>query len=209
MPNPLAMLVSAIASQSSSTNSMSVADRDDTNEHRSTTTTTTTTTTGNNQLTTNWSTLNSSARNSNSFLAKLTDAKKSLFGRVSNPDPVFSSADENRALLSYILSEPNPQLEIIQEFERQGAQLNAITDEGDTAIHLLARAESYFNESIPIIDYLTKKGCDPSKQNDYGWTAGKHDDVSNEIRSRNICVNICLFDMRPSSSSLCPCQSKH
>lgn len=115
----------------------------------------------------------SSSRDNLSFLAKLTDAKKSFFGRSSTPDPAFSSADENRALLSYILSEPHPQLEVIQEYERNGAQLNAITDEGDSAIHLLARAETHSSESISIVDYLTKKGCDPSKQNDYGWTAGE------------------------------------
>jgi ankyrin repeat protein len=111
-------------------------------------------------------------RNSHSFLSKLTDAKKSLFGRTSTPDPYFSSADENKALLSYILSEPNPQLDIIQEFENNGAQLNAITDEGNTAIHLLARTEIQSVECINIVDYLIKKGCDPSRQNDYGWTAG-------------------------------------
>ena len=142
--------------------SITQATQDEANDRRPTT---------NNQLSVNQPPI---LRNSNSFLAKLTDAKKSLFGRSPTPDPAFSSADENRALLSYILSEPNPQLDIIQEFERNGAQLNAITDEGDTAIHLLARADTYSSESMDIVDYLTKKGCDPSKQNDYGWTAGEH-----------------------------------
>lgn len=117
--------------------------------------------------------MTSMAKTSTSLLSKLTDAKKSLFGRTTAPiDPNFSAADENRALLSYILSEPDPKLDVIQEFERQGAQLNAVTEEGDTAIHLLARADVHSNECIQIIDYLTKKGCDPNRQNEYGWTAG-------------------------------------
>jgi ankyrin repeat protein len=111
-------------------------------------------------------------RSTNSLFAKLTDAKKTLFGRANTPDPFFSSADENKALLNYLLTEINPQLEIIQEFERIGAQLNAITDEGNTAIHLLARAELHSVECINIVDYVIKKGCDPNRQNDYGWTAG-------------------------------------
>jgi ankyrin repeat protein len=126
----------------------------------------------NNLIPSNASSSNLTAKSSHSLLAKLTDAKKTLFGRTITPDPFFSSADENKALLSYILSEPHPQLDIIQEFERNGAQLNAITDEGNTAIHLLARAEIYLAECINIVDYLIKKGCDPNRQNDYGWTAG-------------------------------------
>lgn len=109
-----------------------------------------------------------------SIFAKLTDAKKTLFGRSNVPDPFFSSATQNKALLTYILSEPNPQLDVIKEFEQNGAQLNAITDEGNTALHLLARAELHSAEAISIVDYLAKKGgCDPNRQNDYGWTAGK------------------------------------
>ncbi len=115
----------------------------------------------------------SSPKTSYSLLAKLTDAKKTLFGRTNAPDTLFSSATQNKALLTYILSEPHPQLDVIQEFERNGAQLNAITDEGNTALHLMARAELHSAECINIVDYLTKKGgCDPNKQNDYGWTAG-------------------------------------
>jgi ankyrin repeat protein len=115
----------------------------------------------------------SPSKTSHSLFAKLTDAKKTLFGRTSVPDTLFSSATQNKALLTYILSEPNPQLDVIQEFERNGAQINAVTDEGNTALHLLARAELHSAECINIVDYLTKKGgCDPNKQNDYGWTAG-------------------------------------
>lgn len=118
-------------------------------------------------------TVSSSSKTSTSLLAKLTDAKKSLFGRSNAPDPYFSSAVQNKALLTYVLSEPDPQLDVIQEFERDGAQLHAITDEGNTVLHLLARAEKDSPESISIVEYLTKKGgCDPNKQNDYGWTAG-------------------------------------
>ena len=107
-----------------------------------------------------------------SLFAKLTDAKKTLFGRTSAQD-TSASATQNKALLNYILSEPNPQLDVVQEFERNGAQLSAVNDEGNTALHLLARAEIHSAESINIVDYLTKKGgCDPNKQNDYGWTAG-------------------------------------
>jgi ankyrin repeat protein len=110
---------------------------------------------------------------SQSIFAKLTDAKKTFFGRSSAPDPSFSSATQNKALLTYVLSEPQPLLEVIQEFERNGAQLNAVTEEGNTILHLLARAEQQSAECIPIVEYLTKKGgCDPNKQNDYGWTAG-------------------------------------
>ncbi len=113
------------------------------------------------------------SKTSLSLFAKLTDAKKTLFGRTNAPDTLFSSATQNKALLTYILSEPNPQLDIIQELESNGAQLNSITDEGNTALHLIARAELNSPECINIVDYLTKKGgCDPNKQNDYGWTAG-------------------------------------
>lgn len=111
-------------------------------------------------------------KSSHSLFAKLTDAKKSLFGRTTTPDPFFSSVNENRALLSYFLSEPNPTLDVIQEHERLGAQLNSITEEGNTGIHLLARAEIQSTECINIVDYLIKKGCDVNRQNDYGWTAG-------------------------------------
>lgn len=113
------------------------------------------------------------SKTSHSLFSKLTDAKKSLFGRTNAPETLFSSATQNKALLTYILSEPNPQLDVIQEFERNGAQLNAITEEGNTALHLLARAELHSAECLSIVDYLTKKGgCDPNRQNDYGWTAG-------------------------------------
>lgn len=114
------------------------------------------------------------AKTSTSLLTKLTDAKKSLFGRTTAPtDPSFSATDENRALLSYLLTEPDPKLDVIQQFERQGAQLNSVTEEGDTAIHLLARADVHSNECLQIVDYLTKKSCDPNRQNEYGWTAGR------------------------------------
>lgn len=114
-----------------------------------------------------------SPKTSTSILAKLTDAKKTLFGRSNVPDPSFSSATQNKSLLTYILSEPNPQLNVIQEFEQNGAQLNAVTDEGNTILHLLVRAELHTAECLTIVEYLTKKGgCDPNKQNDYGWTAG-------------------------------------
>lgn len=114
-----------------------------------------------------------SSKASQSLLAKLTDAKNTLFGRTNVPDPSFSSAAQNKALLTYILSEPHPQLDIIQEFERNGAQLNCVNDEGNTILHLLARAEMHTAECINIVEYVTKKGgCDPNKQNDYGWTAG-------------------------------------
>lgn len=116
----------------------------------------------------------SSSKTSSSFLSKLTDAKKSIFGKTTTPEPTFSSATQNKALLTYILSEPDPQLDIIQEFERHGAQLNSVTDEGNTILHLLARAEIHSTESVSIVEYLIKKGgCDPNKQNDYGWTAGQ------------------------------------
>ena len=111
-------------------------------------------------------------RSSNLLFAKLTDAKKSLFGRPTTPDPFFSSANENKSLLSYLLTEPNPQLDVIQEYERNGAQLNAITDDGNTGIHILARSENHSVECINIVDYFIKKGCDPNRQNDFGWTAG-------------------------------------
>lgn len=115
------------------------------------------------------------AKPSHSLFSKLTDAKKTLFGRSNTPDPFFSSATQNKALLTYILSEPNPQLDVIRELEQNGAQLNSITDEGNTVLHLMARAEVHSAEAISIIEYLTKKGgCDPNKQNDYGWTAGMY-----------------------------------
>jgi ankyrin repeat protein len=114
-----------------------------------------------------------SPKTSHSLFAKLTDAKKTLFGRTTAPDTLFSSATQNKALLAYILSEPHPQLETIKQLEDDGAQLNAVTDEGDTVLHLLARAELHSDECLKIVDYLTKKGgCDSNKQNDYGWTAG-------------------------------------
>ncbi|CAF0790496.1 unnamed protein product [Adineta ricciae] len=113
-------------------------------------------------------------RVSSSFLSKLTDAKKTLFGRINAPDPTFSAANENRALLSYILSEPHPELSIIQEHENNGAQLNAVTDDGNTVIHLLARAEHSSAACINIVDYVIKRGCDPNRQNDYGWTAAHY-----------------------------------
>ena len=114
------------------------------------------------------------SKTSHSLFSKLTDAKKSLFGRSNAPETLFSSATQNKALLTYILSEPNPQLDIIQEFEQNGSQLNAITDEGNTALHLLARTENHSAECLNIVEYLIKKGgCDVNRQNDYGWTAGK------------------------------------
>ena len=114
------------------------------------------------------------SKTTQSLFSKLTDAKKTLFGRSNAPDPSFSSVTENKALLTYIVSEPSPQLDVIQEFERNGAQLSCVTEEGNTALHLLARVESHTAEGMAIVDYLTKKGgCDPNKQNDYGWTAGK------------------------------------
>ncbi|UJR32979.1 hypothetical protein I4U23_020442 [Adineta vaga] len=113
-------------------------------------------------------------KSSHSLFAKFTDAKKTLFGRTNAPDPTFSAADENRALLSYILSETHPELGVIQEYESNGAQLNAVTDEGNTAIHLLARAEQASIECITIVDYIIKRGCDPNRQNDYGWTAAHY-----------------------------------
>jgi ankyrin repeat protein len=159
--NPLTTTTPAPEASSHSSSMQSIAlTNDDQTERRNTTTS---------QLIGN---LISSNKNAHSLLSKLTDARKSLFGKTNIPDPFFSSADENKALLSYILSEPQPQLEFIQEFERNGAQLNAITDEGNTSIHLLARADIQSTECIHIIDYLIKKGCDPSRQNDYGWTAG-------------------------------------
>jgi ankyrin repeat protein len=119
------------------------------------------------------SSLHVSSRTSTSLLSKLTDAKKSLFGRSNVPEPYFSSATHNKVLLTYILSEPYPQLDVIQEFERNGAQLHAITDDGNTLLHLLARTEIRSVESLNIVEYLTRKGgCDANKQNDYGWTAG-------------------------------------
>lgn len=155
-------------SQSSSTHSIFTNNNnDDENPSRKSTAT--------GQLITNLVTINtnpSPSRSTNSLFAKLTDAKKSLFGRSSTPDPFFSSAIENRALLSYILEQPEPQLDVIQELEQNGAQLNAITDEGNTSIHLLARTDNRSMESIQIVEYFIKKGCDPNRQNDYGWTAG-------------------------------------
>lgn len=114
-----------------------------------------------------------SSKTTLSLFAKLTDAKKTLFGRTNTPDTTVSSAAQNKALLTYIVSEPHPQLDVIQEFERNGAQLNSVNDEGNTALHLIARAELHSAECISIVDYLIKKGgCDANKQNDYGWTAG-------------------------------------
>lgn len=114
-----------------------------------------------------------SSKTTSSLFAKLTDAKNTLFGRTNTPDTSATSATQNKALLTYIISEPHPQLDVIQEFERNGAQLNTTNDEGNTALHLIARAELHSAESIAIVDYLTKKGgCDPNKQNEYGWTAG-------------------------------------
>lgn len=118
----------------------------------------------------------STSKTPHSLFAKLTDAKNSLFGKSSTPDPFFRSAEEDKALLSYILSEPHPRLDTIQEFERNGAHLNAVTDDGNTALHLLAKAELHSNETISIVDYLIKRGCDPNRQNDYGWTAGMNID---------------------------------
>ncbi|CAF2223498.1 unnamed protein product, partial [Rotaria magnacalcarata] len=120
------------------------------------------------------STLPQPSKTTNSFLATFTGVKNSLLGRTNAPAPFFQAAEENKSLLSYILSEPNPSLNIIQEFERNGAQLNAITDEGNTALHLIARTEIISTESINIVDYLTRKGCDPNRQNDYGWTAAHY-----------------------------------
>jgi hypothetical protein len=159
--NPLTTTISAPDPSSHSSSAQSLAAHEDNHERSHTT--------SNNLL----ANLIAPSKSTSSLFAKLTDAKKSFFGRGNTPDPFFASAEENRALLSYILSEPNPQLEIIQEFERTGAQLNAITDEGNTAIHLLGRAEVHSTECINIIDYFIKKGCDPNRQNDYGWTAGK------------------------------------
>ncbi|CAF3954305.1 unnamed protein product [Rotaria sp. Silwood2] len=130
-----------------------------------------------------------SPKPSHSLFAKLTDAKKSLFGRTNAPDPFFSSATQNKSLLTYILSEPNPQLDVIREFERNGSQLNSITDEGNSILHLLARAEMHSTECIQIVDYLTKKvGCDPNKQNDYGWTAAHY-----ALATRNTDLALFLF----------------
>ncbi|CAF1391793.1 unnamed protein product, partial [Didymodactylos carnosus] len=106
------------------------------------------------------------------LLAKLTDARKTFFGRNQTPDTLFNSHEQNKLLLSYILSQPQPQLDAIQELEKNGAQLNAITEDGCSALHLLARADLQSMECINIVQYLITKGCDPSKQNDYGWTAG-------------------------------------
>lgn len=123
---------------------------------------------------------------SQSIFAKLTDAKKTLFGRTNAPDPSFSSVTQNKALLTYILSEPQPTLDVIQEYERNGAQLNSVTDEGNTVLHLLGRAEIQSAECIHIVEYLTKKGgCDPNKQNDYGWTAGLSKNAVKILRSNS------------------------
>lgn len=154
-------------SNSSSTHSIFTNINEDENPSRKSTAT--------GQLITNLGTINtnpSPSRSTNSLFAKLTDAKKSLFGRSTTPDPFFTSAIESRALLSYILDQPEPQLDVIQELERNGAQLNAITDEGNTSIHVLARTDNRSTECIQIVDYFIKKGCDPNRQNDYGWTAG-------------------------------------
>ena len=132
-------------------------------------------------------------RVSSSFLSKLTDAKKTLFGRINTPDPTFSAANENRALLSYILSESHPELSIIQEHESNGAQLNAVTDDGNTAIHLLARAEQSSSACINIVDYVIKRGCDPNRQNDYGWTAGISLNEFNRNKIHHFhCSSLCI-----------------
>ena len=160
--NPTLAVTAAPLSHSSSTHSIFTTSNDDENPSRRSTAT--------DQLITNLVTPNRSA--SSLFFAKLTDAKKSLFGRSTTPDAYFSSAVENRALLSYILDEPQPRLEIIQELENNGAQLNAITEDGNTSIHLLARTENRSPECAQIVNYFIQKGCDPNRQNDYGWTAG-------------------------------------
>ncbi|CAF1129563.1 unnamed protein product [Rotaria sordida] len=130
-----------------------------------------------------------SPKPSQSLFAKLTDAKKSLFGRTNAPDPFLLSDTQNKSLLTYILSEPNPQLDIIQEFERNGSQLNSFTEEGNTILHLLARAEMHSIECIQIVDYLTKKGgCDPNKQNEHGWTAAHY-----ALATRNTDLALFLF----------------
>ena len=183
-------MATGLGSHSSSMQSMSMAGNDETSDRRLNPT-------GPMNSNLSASMTNLPSRNSHSLFAKLTDAKKSLFGRATTPDPSFTSADENKALLSYLLSEPQPQLEVIQEFERNGAQLNAITDESNTAIHILARAELHSAECINIVDYLIKKGCDPSKQNDHGWTAGR---TTNPHR---------LTDTRSPSSSLRSGQSQY
>ncbi|UJR14177.1 hypothetical protein I4U23_001172 [Adineta vaga] len=116
-----------------------------------------------------------SPKTTQSIFSKLTDAKNTLFGRTNAPDSSVSSATQNKALLTYIISEPQPSLDVIQEFERNGSQLNSVTEEGNTVLHLLARAEIQSVECIHIVEYLTKKGgCDPDKQNDYGWTAAHY-----------------------------------
>lgn len=147
------------------------------------------------------------SRTTHSLFAKLTDAKKTLFGRTNAPDTLFSSATQNKALLTYVLSEPHPKLDVMQEFENNGALLNAVTDEGNTVLHLLARAEIRSAESIQIVDYLTKKGgCDANKQNDYGWTAGMYENSGVDSSSSdtfNFFI-ISVFDNADSlSSTLC------
>ncbi|CAF1451933.1 unnamed protein product, partial [Didymodactylos carnosus] len=88
--------------------------------------------------------------NKSGLLAKLTDAKRTLFGRSQIPEAFFNSHVQNKAILSYILSEPQPQLNIIQEFEKNGSQLNAITEDGNNPLHLLACADSQSSELINI-----------------------------------------------------------
>ncbi|CAF1026975.1 unnamed protein product [Rotaria sordida] len=195
--NPLTATISApeiTSNSSSSLQPMSVANNADNKSPRNVTTS---------QLIANITTINPNIqppRNSHSIFAKLTDARKSLFGKTNVPDPFFSSAEENKALLSYILSEPHPELAMIQEFERNGAQLNAITDEGNTALHLLARAEIQTTECINIVDYLIRKGCDPNRQNDYGWTAAhyalasRNNDLIIYLLKVMVDVNLSTFD---------------
>ncbi|CAF3397878.1 unnamed protein product [Rotaria sp. Silwood1] len=194
--NPLTATVSApdMSSNLSSIQSMPLANNEDDRNRPNVTTS---------QLMTNKITVNpnvSPLRNPHSIIAKLTDARKSLFGKTNAPDPFFSSAEENKALLSYILSEPHPSLDTIQEYEKNGAQLNAITDEGNTALHLLARAEIHSKDCINIVDYLTRKGCDPNRQNDYGWTAAhyalttRNNDLTIYLLKVMVDVNLSTFD---------------
>ncbi|CAF3000241.1 unnamed protein product [Rotaria sp. Silwood2] len=212
--NPLTATVSApgMSSNSSPTQSMSLANNENNQNRRNVTTS---------QLITNVTTVNPSVpptKNPHSIFAKLTDAKKSLFGKSNVPDPFFSSAMENKALLGYILSEPHPTLDAIQDFERQGAQLNAITDEGNTALHLLARTEIHAEKCINIVDYLTRKGCDPNRQNDYGWTAAhyaletRNNDLIVYLLKVMVDVNLSTFDAHngyPSQTHLLHIAARH
>ncbi|CAF3799543.1 unnamed protein product [Rotaria socialis] len=114
------------------------------------------------------------SKTTSSFLATFTGVKNSLLGRTNAPAPFFQAVEENKSLLNYLSSVPNPSLSAVQEYERDGAQINATTDEGNTALHLIARTEIISTESVNIVDYLTRKGCDPNRQNDYGWTAAHY-----------------------------------